>query len=434
MTGECEAFYRQRDRRTISYGAAEDVLSVPVALGIGTAAAGTRAGQIALLALVNMAARIHRRIRLLVPPAGLQVYPLFGGADLTDAAARAVAAIDPCNDTEFVTDLRDGSTAASLAIGELDGAAVYVGCEGMLAELAHSSRGVTDAGGAVFGAGLAACIGAAALLHLAAGHPVRPRRLSLWNFTDGDNAEVGGAVDRPINIGTVLQLGAGAVGSGADYWLHEIGLTGDWTVVDGDRFELHNINRSLGASARHAGWPSGEATAKAEVAAELIGATPYVGWYDEWLHEHDADPAPDLVIPLANGRVVRPAVAARGDRLVVHATTGSGWTAELHRHLLERDDCIACRIPGEQSAQSPFACAEGELPTSDGESADAALPFLSAAAGLMLVRFLDAMADPDSHLLAGARNHWAITFGPPGIETARLNSRRWPLRDECVHR
>ena len=434
MTADCEAFYRQRDRRTISYGADEDVLGVPVALGISSAAAGTRAGQIALLALVNMAARIHHRLRLLVPPGALQVSPLFGGADLADAAARTVAAIDPCSDTEFVTDLRAATTAASLAIGDLDGAAVYLGCEGMLAELGHSPPAVTDAGGAIFGAGLAACMGAAALLHHAAGYPVGERRLSLWNFEGGNNAEVGDAVDRPISIGTVLQLGAGAVGSGADYWLREIGVTGDWTIVDGDRFELHNINRALGASARHAGWPDVEASAKAEVAAALIGATPYVGWYDEWLDEHDGHPAPNLVIPLANGRVVRPAVAMRGDELIVHATTGSGWTAELHRHARERDACISCRIPEEQPNQSTFACAEGALPTSDGDSNDAALPFLSAAASLMLVRFLDAIAESNSQLLAGHRNHWAITFGPPGIETARLNSRRWPPQGECAHR
>ncbi|MBA2556353.1 MAG: hypothetical protein H0V12_03240 [Chloroflexi bacterium] len=120
--------------------------------------------------------------------------------------------------------------------------------------------------------------------------------------------------------------------------------------------------------------------------------------------------------------------------MVVHATTGTGWTAELHRHLRERDDCIACRIPEEQSKQSPFACADGEVPTSDGDSTDAALPFLSAAAGLLLARFLDAMAHSGSHLLAGTRNHWAITFGPPGIRTARLNSRHWAPRDDCAHR
>jgi hypothetical protein len=433
LTPECEAFYAERDRRTISYGPAEHVLDVPVAIGIGTSAAGTRAGQIALLALVNMAARVHRRLRLVVPPAELLITPVFGGADLADEVRRSIAAIDPCNDAERLTDLA-GVAAASVAIGELDGADAYLGCEGMLGELHRQPLRVADAGGAVFGAGLAACMGAAALLHMAAGHHVENRRLSLWNFADGDAAEVGTAVDRAVNIGTVLMLGAGAVGSCACYWLRATGVTGDWTIVDGDRFELHNMNRSLGATAGHAGWPDEAAVAKAVVAADLIGAASYVGWYDEWLEEHDGEPAPDLVIPVANGRAVRPAVASRGDKLVVHATTGTGWTAELHRHQRERDDCISCRIPEEQQQQSPFVCAIGELATPEGDSTDAALPFLSAAAGLMLVRFIDAMADGENDLLTGVKNHWAIALGPPGIETARFGSRRWALRDGCTHR
>jgi hypothetical protein len=430
LTPACEAFYRERDRRTISYGASEDVLGVPVGIAIGRAAARTRAGQIAVLALVNMVARIHRRLRILVPPVALQVAPLFGGADLADAVQRSIAAIDPCNQTEYLPHLT-GTDLPSVAIGDVAGATAYVGCEGMLAEVGHDPRRVADAGGVAYGAGLAACIGAAALLHLAAGHGVGERRLSLWNVADGDAAEVGSARDRPINVGTVLMLGAGAVGSAACYWLREIGVEGAWTVVDGDQFELHNINRTLGATAADAGWPGGDNADKAGAAARLIAAVPFPGWYDEWLEIHDREPAPNLVIPLANGRAVRRAVAARDDALVVHATTGDGWTAELHRHLRGRDDCISCRIPEQE--QSAFMCATGDLAGTDGTSTDAALPFLSAAAGLLLVRFLDAMSPGEDEPFSGDRNHWAISFGPPGVEVARLVSRRWPPRDGCTH-
>jgi hypothetical protein len=133
----------------------------------------------------------------------------------------------------------------------------------------------------------------------------------------------------------------------------------------------------------------------------------------------------------SNARGVRPATAARGDPIVVHATTGDGWTAELHRHLRGRDDCISCRIPEDE--QATFVCAIGEVSAPEGESTDAALPFLSAASGLMLARFLDAMSRGDDDLIDGSRNHWAIAFGPPGIEVAELKSRRWPPRDGCTH-
>lgn len=178
LTADCEAFYRERDQRTISYGASEDVLSVPVGIGIGEAAAQTKAGQIALLALVNMAARIHRRLRIAVPPAPLLLAPLLGGEDLADAVRRSIGTIDPCNETDFVSSFAE-SPIASVGIGEVSGAHIFIGCEGMLAELGHEPQSVADAAGAVFGSGLAACIGAAALLHLAAGHQVADRRISL---------------------------------------------------------------------------------------------------------------------------------------------------------------------------------------------------------------------------------------------------------------
>jgi hypothetical protein len=69
---------------------------------------------------------------------------------------------------------------------------------------------------------------------------------------------------------------------------------------------------------------------------------------------------------LANGRDVRTLVAQRGEPLLLHATTSPNWTAELHRHRPERDDCPRCRIP--EDAVTDFDCSTGpetpEEPTS----------------------------------------------------------------------
>lgn len=74
-----------------------------------------------------------------------------------------------------------------------------------------------------------------------------------------------------------------------------------------------------------------------------------------------------------------------------------------------------------------------EVSAPEGESTDAALPFLSAASGLMLARFLDAMSRGEGDFLAGVSNHWVLSFGPPGIEVTKLKARRWPPRDGCTH-
>ena len=147
-------------------------------------------------------------------------------------------------------------------------------------------------------------------------------------------------------------------------------------------------------TAAHAGWPDGEprgtSLAKAVAAAQAIEAGHHTQWYDQWQPDHDV--RYDLVLPLANDRGVRALMTQRGEPLLLHATTSANWTAELHRHSPDRDDCPACRIP--DTAQPKMACANGPAIPEQPSSPDAALPFLSAGAGLLLAA---ALADLTKH-------------------------------------
>jgi hypothetical protein len=197
------------------------------------------------------------------------------------------------------------------------------------------------------------------------GHPARSRRASLWNLGEGDAAETGPALRMsPIDVGDVTVIGAGAVGSAFAYWIRQLGHVGHWVVVDHDRAELHNTNRCLGMIAADAGWaggsPGGAPAGKAQLAASLMDAEAYDGWYHEWVSLPGR--RPDLVLPLANEFDVRRAIGQRGEPVLIHATTSPNWTAELHRHLARRDGCIDCRLP--QAATGAFRCATGPLPES----------------------------------------------------------------------
>lgn len=88
----------------------------------------------------------------------------------------------------------------------------------------------------------------------------------------------------------------------------------------------------------------------------------------------------DLVLALANERAVRGSLQARQLQVLLHATTSANWQAQFHRHLADRDDCIDCRIP----PNAPRLLCASSIVGSSGELADAALPFLSAAAALLL--------------------------------------------------
>src|SRR5690242_13296627 len=91
-------FYNRRDRSTRHLGVVDDVVERPVGVIVSSTAADSRFGQVAAIALVNMIARIHRRIRLVVPPAPLIANPHHGGTNLAEALQHTILAIDPFNE------------------------------------------------------------------------------------------------------------------------------------------------------------------------------------------------------------------------------------------------------------------------------------------------------------------------------------------------
>jgi molybdopterin/thiamine biosynthesis adenylyltransferase len=176
-----------------------------------------------------------------------------------------------------------------------------------------------------------------------------------------------------------------------------LGLNGDLTIVDADRVETPNLNRQLIFTARDAGYPDGEMKEKAERAAARLGprAVPEPHWYGESDAIVNADY--DIVLALANERGAREALQDRRSPVLLHATTSPNHQAQFHRHLPGKDDCIRCRVPG---TAAKTACATA--PVTEARS-DAALPYLSGLAGLMLAAALarhgvGMLADGDANL------------------------------------
>jgi hypothetical protein len=144
--------------------------------------------------------------------------------------------------------------------------------------------------------------------------------------------------------------------------------------------DVSNLNRQLLFRARDAGFSAGHARNKAECAATLLPwaeASPH--WYGEDQEAVDADY--DVILALANERGARAALAARQQTVLMHATTSRSWQAQLHRHVAGHDDCIVCRLPPDAPA---LACSTQEVRMEDARRTDAAVPPLSAMAGLLL--------------------------------------------------
>jgi hypothetical protein len=268
----------------------------------------------------------------------------------------------------------------------------------------------------LLGACTAACLAAAALFALALGGIPTPTALNLLERSSNENASPA-TLGGPVDVGDVQVVGAGAVAHALSYWVREFGHQGRWEFVDADLAELHNTNRCLGMTAAAAGWPDGlpvgRPEGKARSAARLIGATPVLKWFHEL---PDSRARRDLLLVLANEFDVRAHVAALGEPLLLHATTSPNWTAELHRHRAGVDDCPASRIP--PSTKAALACSTGPAVPEDAGSGDAALPFLSAASGLLLVTALLDLAD-DQHLMSGRFNHWPLNLSLVGLPWSR---------------
>ena len=130
----------------------------------------------------------------------------------------------------------------------------YAGSEGQIAMIGREPLPSDGGDRLSLGGGLAACLAAAALFNQVTGYGhQRPVWLSAWNVGEGDQADSGPHRLGPVDVGDVLLLGAGGVGSSLAFWLSQLGVHGDWHVVDGDAAVLHNTNRCLGLFPHQAG-------------------------------------------------------------------------------------------------------------------------------------------------------------------------------------
>ena len=350
----------------------------------------------------------------------------------------ACLALATAANPKVVVRVTDEMPAGTLSVGigpDAGSAFVYAGGARWTARTASTPVGITPEASSLLGVGMAVALATGVLFRAAIGWPVvRERSVSLWTLSETDEPS-GPATCGPVGIGTVWMVGAGAVGSCLAWWLHFVGVVGTWTVIDGDRADCTNLNRSLGLFAAEVSLSSGQATPKAVAAAALIpGAVAVPKWWNDW---SASDPAsPDVLIPVANDFGVRAAIAAYSHPATIHATTSRNWTAELHRHLLDRDDCPACRFPEDAPA---FACAsasgtpaarladEEPLDEKAEPVKDAALPFLSAAAGLLLLAGL--LQLQHGQWSTHQRNHWRIFFDD---SSRTLRPSKWPRIQRCT--
>ena len=368
------------DSRTVLYEDLYRADSRPVIVSLGHDVHSSP-GHALAVSLCNQLARVHRRVVLVgdfdVP---LLCQDVFGATTLAEATAGLIKLIRPSVEVDVVRHAPRSEALVRIALGtskyEAD---ITVGCDRWVAEFGQQASIARDSTG-VWGAGLAACLTANFAFQRIIGQPITPSGcFSLWDR--GRESATQGPEGAEIDVGRVLQVGAGAVGSALDFWLALLGISGAWTIVDKDLVDPTNLNRQLLFLAAEAGLGS-DAQNKAIAAAGRLGdvAAAVDGWYGE--DSSIVDATYDVALALANDHGVRELIQGRNQPVLLHATTSRNWQAQVHRHIPERDDCINCRIPAEVAST---ACAAAPVRP---QQPDAALPFLSGLAGLLLAQEL----------------------------------------------
>ena len=384
-------FYALRDDRTNRCTSQRDYQDTGCVIRLAPRASTTRTGQAAFLATANLLSRWCRRVDIIAPASKLD--PAFGVEDseLVEFALCQMRDADPFGTFRRVEDdAAQGSVALCIGGGPpVDSAlrSVFIDSRGWLAAVSLDlpiALGV-DTGGNCLGALAAAALAVGQAFKLAIGMPesqlLRSGIFDLFRLAWNDRADAG---DWPVDteIGRILMVGAGSVGSSAAYCMRLANLKGHLTVLDKDCVKIENLNRSPIFGCAGLGLTKAEATFRF-LRGSTLECAPLPIWWNDFIAVWDRARNPfDVWLPLANEFGVRYAMQQNVPPLMVHASTTANWGVNHARHIPASDDCLADRFPS-QATEKDLACATGKVTVQD-VTVDAALPFCSFFAGLLV--------------------------------------------------
>ena len=186
-------------------------------------------------------------------------------------------------------------------------------------------------------------------------------------------------------LGTLWAVGTGSVGTAILYFLSLATQSFSAALFDMDEVKIHNLDRSPLFTDGDVGKKKVVVTERYlnQAGIKTIQAEPYA--LDESkLWRSRAQGTPDVLIAAANERNVREVIENDFPPVQIYGTTGQNWQATMIRHVPLHDPCSVCLFPA--TNHEPTMCATGGVTVereNGKKQVDAALPFLSFAAGAM---------------------------------------------------
>lgn len=341
-------------------------------------------GQVAALVACNLLGRLSPSVKIGFPDVAIHAHLPWAGRSLVGHALDGMSAADPFG-SYGARPLAAGDFRFHLgpdvrgSVVHGSGWNAYIGPGPSPLPLVTSDIGV--------GAALSVVLGAAHLFRTRFGAMTDPFACNAWDWTNVPNPVNFSPVD--ASLGQVMTAGLGSVGSAANYFLALATRDFRASLIDHDGVGIHNITRSPIFTDAHAKVEMAKVEA---VAAFLRGAgvedvaVDPVALHDSALWNLREAGSTDVLIPAANDFNVRYHIEMGFPPIQLYATTGRNWQATLMRHVPGAKACSLCVFPPDEKF-APTTCATdgptAPQTTVEEERTDAALPFLSFAAGLM---------------------------------------------------
>lgn len=374
---DTKEWYDERDNRTIRYAARRLDHSRWIAITVSPAYLRRFDGQAAVLTAASLFSRMTPSVALAFDDVPIHPALPWAGQSLHEVALAQMRAADPHGRFSVRDRLAEDywlhlgpDGAPSLVHGS--GWNVYIGSRPSPLPEAEEFN--------CFGAALAAVLAASQIF----AHEFAVLESSyICNALDWHNEAIP-VSPYPIDLalGDVWVIGAGSVGTATLYFLTLATRNLSAAVIDHDRVKLHNLDRSPIFVNADVGRLKVEATRGylQGVGVREVRIDP-LPLHESRLWRNRQPGQPDLVIAAANEMKVRYYIEAGFPPTQIYATTGQNWQVAAIRHEPFGSACSLCLFPADQVAGTT-ACATAPAPAG-AEKVDAALPFLSFAAGLM---------------------------------------------------
>lgn len=395
-------FYEKRDDRTNLVTNSDHYQDAPILLAIEQDKATSVSGQVMALTSAVLASRFNRNVDLAYPDIPLESlvsHPLLPER-LRTRAVTEMELGDPFGeftgvDREEIAD-SDTDYSCALTIGNPSVQAekiIRIDSCGWAARITRNEqiRGFNETSPNPIGPAAAACFGIAELFKSLIGCPPEQQP---GNFTfdaltlrvePGELHTTAPAFPDNIELGTVELVGVGSIGSSLLYMLPMLPIEGTFTLTDPDVVEYSNLNRSPIFNVKDAAEERNKTLAGERFICDSVDVRTFSERYGASRAQDDV--VPDIVLPEVDSDQARADIQYSRPPLMLETTTNES-SVNVARHIPIVDACLLCHFPPGESSYTP-ACAtldNGSIPDPDEEEEgpDAALPFVSTLAGILL--------------------------------------------------